>query len=290
MCKKLDLMPFYKGQVWMMCGEEWSQEQRNMGITVGDRPVVVYSTVSVFGDFVTVIPCTSSTGRNGIFAKLEENKLSTILVQEIRPVHVGRLTNFLGNLSDFVMDQIDDAVKIYFGLEYNPEKESKYFPRIRNKREKLTDSINTNISAKFRISENTNNIEDNTETNIEENNPTSIKGRRGQKLLKIDVYNLSDDEKYFIITAKASDIAEKYGISISTAYHYKKMFDRRKVDAPVKSVLYNSTVYQCFATKKLKDLSEQEKALFVKLDPEKLSTYMKLPVNVIENVQSAYSK
>lgn len=286
MSKQLDLMPFYKGQVWMLSGEEWSQEQRNMGITVGDRPVVIYNTISVFGDFVTILPCTSATGRNGVFVNLEEGILSTVLVQEIRPVHISRLTRFLGNLSSYVMDQIDSAVKIYLGLEYNEEKESKYFPKIRNKREKIQDSVNAYTTTKRPI---INVDEHNGESHIEEDNV--ITNRRGQKLLKIDVYNLSDDEKNYIITAKASDIAERYNISISTAYHYKKMFNRKKVEVPAKPIFtYSSTVYQCFANKKLSEMSEQEKELFTKLDPDKLSTYMKLPVSAIKTAQSAFSK
>ena len=123
-----DLIRFAKGQVWLE-NAYWSTYERDAGITVGHRPVIIVRSIPTIGDFVTVIPCTSNGNKkNGVDISLEEDKVVKALVQEIKIIPIKNLTTFYGNLSKSKMDEIDLALMVYFGFNEDPELIEKYFP------------------------------------------------------------------------------------------------------------------------------------------------------------------
>jgi len=288
MCKKLDLLTYKKGQVWLM-KDSWTHDERDMQITIGDRPVLVINNVNVRGKFVTVIPFSASESqKSGVCVNLELNKLSTALVHEIRPVPASSLTNFLGCLTERVMDEIDLALKIYLGLENNLEMEAKYFKY-------STDKI-------ISISEKTSPPETiNKPTPKKEDSITTVSS---DKKPRLNINTLSDDDKKFIIDSDIQQIAKKFNIAVSTAYRWKRILknesetsnkdeieNKEPESKPFKIVStnkYGTKVYSKFAAKKLINLSLNDKKLFTKLDSCKLSTTMNIPLQQICTAQAQF--
>lgn len=302
--KEIDLKPYKKGQVWFLQGEDWTSEQRDSGITVGDRPVLIYSAVDTIGEFITVIPFTKShTGRNGVFMTLESAYVSTLLIQEIRPVPIKKLRQFLGNLSDEKMEEVDSAVKIYLGLEKNDELKYKYFPIRQNIRPSIKDAKYPAPKIVYTENVPNTNTTPKEKSNKQENKSEHIKVG---KVPKIDLENLSDDDKKFIITGNIDDIANKFGVSKSTIYNYRKTlkrtFPENEPNTPTlptnstqppqnKSIdKYKPQAYRSFANKKINLFTKEEKILFVKLNPEKLSKVMNVPVSTIIISQDSFKE
>lgn len=294
MCK-IDLMHYKKGQVWMMRGEKWTTEQRDMGITISDRPVIVVGDVNVCGKYVTVVPVTSNShSRNGVFVRLEPDTLSTVLVQEIRPVPANTLFTFLGSISDRVMDEIDLALKVYLGFEKDPELVAKYFKYSTNKRGDVFSIIR----------EVDDNAKNNTKPepiilNLEEKGSVPEKKTR-KKPTMIDFNTLSDDDKKFIMDNKVSEIAKKFNVCSGTVYRWRKLLpvkdtnsdNNKSEDKPkiISTTKYSNRVYKSFQYKKIAKFTNDDKRLFAKMDSCKLSTNMNVPLNLVCAAQAEFRK
>ena len=118
MIKKFNLLPYKKGQVWMMQGEEYSDQQKDAGITVGDRPVIIYTIILMDRGFIHVIPLSSNPDfKNGVIMNLCKDSKTIALVQDCRPVSTSTLTTYLGAIDDTMMTEIDNAAAVYFGFK-----------------------------------------------------------------------------------------------------------------------------------------------------------------------------
>ena len=99
MCKRNDLIMYSKGQVWRITDENWTKDMHDSSLTVGDRPCIIYNAINNGCKYVTVIPCTSNSSRNGVKLKFVDGIETTALVQEIRPVHINSIKGFTGSLT-----------------------------------------------------------------------------------------------------------------------------------------------------------------------------------------------
>lgn len=305
--KEIDLKPFKKGQVWYLQDELWSDEQKESDITVGNRPVLIYNEIDVIGKFVTVIPITgTSHGRNGVPISLEEDRTSIVLVQEIRPVPVKRLTRFLGSVSDRKLNEIDTAVKIYFGLDYSEELHKQYFPIAKKPKPLFDEDSKSTVvrqhtkSKKFKYT-NEPKTKRTTTTVILTPEIKEVTSTTKKKYTVIDITTLTDDDKLFFINNTGTKIQSKYNICINTAYKYKKLFkeemskkdtistitDTETPETKIVDDKYSSQTYRQFANKQVKLMTREEKILFTRLRPEKLAPIMLLSENTIIQLQKA---
>lgn len=320
MCKKINLMLFKKGQVWMLKGENWTPEDRDMGITVGDRPVIVYSNVTTSSDFVTVIPCSSTTEfKNGVILNLEEDKKGIALVHEIRPVPAHKLNIFLGCIDDYTVNIIDDAVAVYLGLKHDITIEQRFFAFGKNRRKNFHDGyptpiIQSDVNIEVDSDEHSDTKESTNDKLVITKKPDPVKKPKNNSTTKspkkrktvngrrsiFDIEKLSDEEKKFILTAKVKDIASKYDIATSTVFRYRNMLKEEshqqnknveKKPSPPKIIStnkYRNKVYTRFSTKQIAKLTLDEKRLFSNLDSCKLSTAMNIPVETICIAQASF--
>ena len=320
MCKKLDLMAFKKGQVWMMSGVTWTKEQHESGIICGDRPVIIYNAISINRNFVHVIPCTTNTEfSNGVELKLEVGCNSSAPPQNLMPVPTNNLTMFLGTLDDEKMAEIDDAVLVYFGLKQDNEIKERVFKYTKDHRSTFFDKgcpapirnkihiINSdNVIIEKAENETTNDvvIAENTTVTVDEpveETKLVISKRRAP----FDINSLSIEDKKFFTTAKVKDVAERFNIGVSTVYNIRKRLNTvptmtvvshsgtEKKSTPPKIVSdykHRNKTYKKFATKKIAKLTFDEKRLFTQLDSCKLSTVMNVPLNVICTAQQSFKE
>ena len=292
MQQKIDLLTYKKGQVWML-NDKWTKDERDMQITIGDRPVLIMNDINIRGKFVTVIPFSSSkSNKSGVKCYLELTHSSTALVQEIKPVPVTNLTVFLGTITDNLMNEIDLALKIYLGMHHDPELENKYFIHSIDKCSNIYEKINNNSNITQ---------ETNTDINIVKEGDTKPKTKHSKQGFNIN--SLTDDDKVFIDQSHVKDIVSKFNITLGTAYRWKKKFNTNSTESPkseqkidekpfkiVSTNKYSNKVYSKFAAKKLINLSLNDKKLFTKLDSCKLSTTMNIPLQSICSAQAQFLK
>ena len=99
---------------------------------------------------------------------------------------------------------------------------------------------------------------------------------------KLDVDSLSYEDIQFIFSSQVVDVAKKFNISCKDVPKYKDILKKRFGNRT-----FNSQVYMTFKNKKINELSDKDKAIFIKLDDvEKLATYMGLSKEAIINAQA----
>jgi len=277
----IDLKAFEKGQVWKMDGESWTPELRNSGITVGDRPVIIYRTVEIRSGFVTVIPTSMNpVKKNGVRLKLEENKQGIALVQEIRPVPISKLTTFLGTLNKSKLEEIDNALKIYLGLEEDPELEKKVFY--------VTGPSRPYFNSRECPAPTVYHAKPIEKEEIINDKPAEIEKPKKPSKSKNKLSHLTQEEKEYVKSHKIKEISNYLHISTSTAYRYRRALGTNvsKTEKPD----YSDKIYKNFYKKNLNIIKEPEKRLFLKLNPEKLSKFTNLPIETINEFRERFSK
>ena len=124
----VDINGIKRGQVWWV----------DLGVTKGseqggERPVVVVQndTGNKYSPTVTIVPLTSK-GKAKLPTHVTMNvpyldKVSIALIEQVRTIDKVRLIEFMGNANDYIMIEIDEALKIQNGLRkefsYNKAKE-----------------------------------------------------------------------------------------------------------------------------------------------------------------------
>lgn len=281
-----DLIRFAKGQVWLM-NVDWTTYERDAGITVGNRPVIIVRSVPTIGDFVTVVPCTSNVyKKNGVELFLEEDKMTKALVQEIKAIPINNLRTFYGNITKDKMDEIDLALMVYFGFNTDPELIEKYFPikyknigGLYNPKHQFA-AINE-TKPKFldnRRNDSTTIIAQN--SSEEKNNPTTTT----QKQVSIKkrapyhrITELTPEQIHLLKNNPPRSIKDQFKCNIKTLYRWKN------------DVTTDDTyMYNAFKNRSIKNYTDGEKQIFCTLDPEKLAMTLNLSHDSVLTIQEEF--
>ena len=109
-----------RGQVWMADLREGNIGSEQGGI----RPILVVSNdkCNLHSSILTVVPLTSKRNKNKIPTHVSVNEpylteVSIALVEQVRTIDKVRLLNMLGKANDYIMIEIDEALKIQNGLK-----------------------------------------------------------------------------------------------------------------------------------------------------------------------------
>lgn len=93
-------------------------------IQKGPRPVIIVSNdkLNSSSSVVLAVPCTHQIKRNFPTHTLfiMDGAVSVALTEQIGPVNVDELVNLKGTLEGYVMDQVDEALKISLGFSAVP--------------------------------------------------------------------------------------------------------------------------------------------------------------------------
>jgi len=114
---------FKRGQIWYR-----NPKTRAAGhIQAGSRPVVIVSN-NVCNDtssVLLVVPCTTAVKRNmptHVLFTLN-GEINTAMTEQAGPVSVGELENCIYFLEPYIMEQVDEALKVSFGLKPTPSRQ-----------------------------------------------------------------------------------------------------------------------------------------------------------------------
>lgn len=184
-------------------------------IQKGSRPVIIVSNdkLNASSSVVLAVPCTSQIKRNfpthALF--IMDGAVSVALTEQMGPVNVDELVNLKATLEGYVMDQVDEALKISLGfsaLPINaPVTAIPYHPPIVNN---CVDKVN-NPAISSQVSKFYSkypHLKPQKESTRNRWTPERI------KQLVID-YEASDDSK---------KVAEKYNLSVVTLDKYYRKF------------------------------------------------------------------
>lgn len=105
-----------RGQVWF----HKPQYTPTGHIQKGCRPVIIVSNdhLNQSSGVVLAVPCTTQLKRNFPTHVLfiMHNQVSVALTEQMGPVNVDELTSFEYNLEEYIMNQVDEAIKVSLGL------------------------------------------------------------------------------------------------------------------------------------------------------------------------------
>lgn len=105
-----------RGQVWFHKPEYTPTGH----IQKGPRPVIIVSNdhLNQSSSVVLAVPCTTQLKRNFPTHVLfiMNNHTSVALTEQMGPVNVEELTNFQYSLEEYIMNQVDEAIKVSLGM------------------------------------------------------------------------------------------------------------------------------------------------------------------------------
>ena len=93
-------------------------------IQKGPRPVVIVSNdrINETSGVVLAVPCTTQVKRNfpthSLF--ILDRTVSIALAEQMMPINVDELTDLKATLDDYIMEQIDEAIKVTLGFKPVP--------------------------------------------------------------------------------------------------------------------------------------------------------------------------
>lgn len=174
-----------RGQVWFYK----PSIERPGHIQKGPRPVIIVSAdvINEHSSIVLAVPCTSQIKRNypSHVLFVMNNGVSVALTEQAGPICVDELIEYKTTLPKYVMDQIDNALSMSYGLKPMP-----VFESAPTQRPRPVKSISKNRER--------------------------TKWTSGlMKKFLLDFTSLDS----------VDEVAEKYGLSVSTANSYKSKFE-----------------------------------------------------------------
>lgn len=188
-----------RGQIWFYR----PSVERPGHIQKGPRPVIIVSndTMNEHSPIVLAVPCTSQLKRNYPTHVLfvMNNGVSVALTEQAGPVCADELIEFKFTLPSYVMDQIDNALSISYGLKPMPMSQSHeaYCPRPSTGSKTVKESNNSDVDT----------------SKVTSNKQAKWTLSRMKQFL-LDFESLKS----------ADEVASKYGLSVSTANTYKVKF------------------------------------------------------------------
>lgn len=180
-----------RGQVWFYR----PSVERPGHIQKGPRPVIIVSNdmMNQHSSIVLAVPCTTQIKRNypthSMF--IMNNQVSVALAEQAGPVCVNELVECKTTLPKYIMDSIDNALSVAYGLKPMPVIE---VPQVNKPQPNKPKPV--------------------------EPAPTAAKKRIKWTYTRMKRF-LSD----FASLKSADRVADKYGLSVSTATTYKSKFE-----------------------------------------------------------------
>lgn len=116
---------FQRGQVWFY--EPSNEVKSDSHVQQGPRPVIIVSNSAAnrFSGALLAVPCTSKPKKNlpthVLFVM--DGKFNVALTEQAGPVDINNLVNLKYTVEPYLMEQIDEALKIAFGLKTIPFEE-----------------------------------------------------------------------------------------------------------------------------------------------------------------------
>ena len=177
-----------RGQVWFYK----PSVERPGHIQKGPRPVIIVSNdiMNQHSPVVLAVPCTSQLRRNYPTHVLfvMNNGVSVALTEQAGPVCVDELVEYKVTLPKYVMEQVDSALSISYGLKPMPISEPPQ-PDVTKSTEPVASAVDDNKRTKWTYS-----------------------------LMKKFLTDFSS-------LKSANRVADKYGLSVATANTYKSKFE-----------------------------------------------------------------
>ena len=288
----IDHYVFAKGQIWE-CTEPVDKDRWDACITTGSRPVIIYSAIPTQG-YVTVIPTAHNIkNKNGVLCRIGDMPCM-ILVSEIRQIPIASLTTFYGNLSTHKLNEIDSAMKVYLGMDDNPEIIKKYFrfiPKFGSLNDPITPfatvtdtkhpttnppDITPEIPVITQPSEKEKSVRKSKATTKIKKEPAPTKRTR----TKLRLENMRPHRLVYIMKGDSVDnVAKCLDVHKSTIYNWRKILESD-----------DTVIYGAFKNVSLINYTDSEKELFNSLDTHKLAETLNLPATTIETVKDGLAK
>ena len=207
---------FFRGQVWWLKGAEAYKTKIVNGIETldenGMRPVIIISNNVVNRskcDYITVIPCTSNLEREGICTNVTytnfKGKKSCIQANQIMCVKKSKLVSYFSTVSEELLAEIEQAVKIQLGLE---NFEGNYFNRYEKIEEENKIAKNENVLEEFQKLKDLLQTKDGQEEQGEKVNLSLVESINNSNLKKW----LDDKEEKKEIEIKKEEMFDQYDV------------------------------------------------------------------------------
>jgi mRNA-degrading endonuclease toxin of MazEF toxin-antitoxin module len=266
---------FNKGQIWEYTGEKFDIEDWNNSELVGNRPVIIYQSImDIEYNSVIVIPLSSYKNQlmNGVKVNIDD-KDGYARVGKMRSVPINQLTNYRGSINTVKLAEIDDAVSLLFGMTHcNQYEVNKCFPKTYNSEMKIS---NENIHI---VHKPVNQTSKNDKTMIlsEIENICNAKS-------KINYKSLSYSMLFKVSNSSIQIVANMFRVTTKTAKVYISMTKRLLELCSKNCIMDIFTMYP-----KLKDIPDNKKYIYIKIDPRFLSKYLNIKYDIVNRYHILY--
>lgn len=186
-------------------------------IQKGPRPVVIVSNdrINETSSVVLAVPCTTQIKRNFPTHTLFilNRTVSIALTEQLMPINVDELTDLRATLDGYIMDQIDDAIKITLGYKPVPMTNS-----VNNSAEAEIENVNNSVESANNSSLHTSQI-----NKFYSRYPDLAPARACQHCHKWTPEAIKQLLKDFTSVNDKKVLEKKYGLSYDTLrrYYYK---------------------------------------------------------------------
>ncbi len=181
-------------------------------IQKGARPVIIVSNdhLNRSSDVVLAVPCTSQIKRNFPTHVLfiMDNQVSVALTEQAGPVNTDELVNCIYTLEEYIMNQVDEALKISLGLA--PAITSKHTDSFTDNPRPVDKKPASKQIDKFYARY----------SNLKKDEPSQSNEAKG----KWDKYRMRQLVTDYETAADLQLVADRYHLSLSTLKQYYRKF------------------------------------------------------------------
>lgn len=218
---------YLRGQVWWV----GTQKECDGHIMSSNRPHVIISNnkLNQTSGVLLTVPCTTAEGReefSDIHVKCEFNgKNNIILCEQIKPINVSDIANYMLTLDEETMSQIDTALSKSIGLStIKEDKERSVHALLFEKYNKgnepdVATTIFNSLNNPANYEPTFVNVEDEKEYLVDSSEETKKPHKRWNKEEKEKFVSLVDEEGL-------NETSKKYNFSVGTTHVYYNKFKR----------------------------------------------------------------